>query len=163
MMEQKQLTENDITLWHRFYKAESDFFEARWELLSRCTDIKSVIKQALDNCSDRDSALRLLLDLDFQEKVPFFDDLVELASVDHSDVELVWNVILSFPKDFLLANIEKSAETVLSNATQDAYVEYRCLLALYYKIDDRLTYRLAQRALQSEDEDVRQAGETYME
>jgi hypothetical protein len=100
--------------------------------------------------------------LDFQEKVPFFDDLVDLGSVDHSDVELVWKVILSFPKDFLLANIEKSAETVLSNATQDAYVEYRCLLALYYKIDDQLTYRLAQRALQSEDEDVREAGEDYI-
>jgi hypothetical protein len=58
-----------------------------------------------------------VLYLDFQEKVPFFDDLVSLASVDHSDVELVWKVILSLPKDFLLANIEKSAETVLSNAS----------------------------------------------
>jgi hypothetical protein len=163
MMEQKQLTENDITLWHRFCKAEEDFLEARSELLSRSTDIKLVIKQALQKGLRRDSALELLLDLDFQEKVPFFDHLVKLASVDHSDVELVWKVILSLPKDFLLANIEKSAETVLSNATQDAYVEYRCLLALYYKIDDQLTYRLAQRALQSEDEDVREAGETYME
>jgi hypothetical protein len=163
MMEQKQLTENDITLWHMFCKAEMDFLAARWELLSRCTDTKSVIKEALNNGSGRNSALRLLLYLDFQEKVPFFDDLVDLGSVDHSDVELVWKVILSFPKDFLLANIEKSAETVLSNATQDAYVEYRCLLALYDKIDYQLTYRLAQRALQSEDEDVREAGEDYME
>jgi hypothetical protein len=78
-------------------------------------------------------------------------------------MELVWKVILSLPKDFLLANIEKSAETVLSNATQDAYVEYRCLLGLYFQIDYQLTYRLAQRALQSEDEDVRDAGEDYME
>ena len=162
MMEQKQLTENDITLWRRFCKAERDFLAARWEFLSRCTDTKSVIKQALNNGPGRNSVLRLLLYLDFQEKVPFFDDLVDLGSVDHSDVDLVWKVILSFPKDFLLANIEKSAETVLSNATQDAYVEYRCLLALYFKIDYQLTYRLAQRALQSEDEDVREAGEDYM-
>ena len=163
MMEQKQLTENDITLWHMFCKAEMDFLAARWELLSRCTDTKSVIKQALNSPSDRYSALQLLLYLDFQRRLPFFDDLVSLASVDHSDMELVWNVILSLPKDFLLANIEKSAETVLSNATQDAYVEYRCLLGLYFKIDYQLTYRLAQRALQSEDEDVREAGEDYME
>lgn len=160
-MEQKQLTENDITLWRRFCKAEMAILAARGEFLRRCTDTKSVIKQALKN-GCRYSALQLLLYLDFQEKVPFFDDLVDLGSVDHSDVELVWKVILSFPKDFLLANIEKSAETVLSNATQDAYVEYRCLLALYDKIDDQLTYRLAQRALQSEDEDVREAGEDYM-
>lgn len=163
MMEQKQPTESDITLWHRYCKGEDDFLAARSELLSRCTDIKLVIKQALDKVLRRGSALRLLLDLDFQEKVALFDDLVDQASVDHSDVELVWKVILSLPKDFLLANIEKSAETVLSNATQDAYVEYRCLLALYYKIDDQLTYRLAQRALQSEDEDIREAGEDYME
>lgn len=163
MMEQKQLTEHDITLWHKLRKAEMDFLAARWELLSRCTDTKSVIKQALNNPSDRNSALELLLYLDLQERLPFFDDLVSLASVDHSDIELAWKVILSLPKDFLLANIEKSADTVLSNATQDAYVEYRCLLALYFKIDCQLTYRLAQRALQSEDEDVREAGEDYIE
>jgi hypothetical protein len=37
------------------------------------------------------------------------------------------------------------------------------LLALYFRIDYQLTYRLAQRALQSEDEDVREAGEDYIE
>ncbi|HAJ58414.1 MAG TPA: hypothetical protein DCP31_03385, partial [Cyanobacteria bacterium UBA8543] len=147
-MEQGQLTENDIALWHKFRKAEMDFFAVRWELLSSCTDKKSVIKQAFNNPSDRSSALELLLYLDIKERLPFFDDLVSLASVNHSDIELVWKVILSLPKDFLLANIEKSAETVLSNATQDAYVEYRCLLELYFKIDPHLTYRLAQRALQ---------------
>jgi hypothetical protein len=71
-------------------------------------------------------------------------------------------VLLSLPKDFLLSNIEKSADTVLNNATQDPYVEYRCLLELYLKIDRKMTYRLAQRAWQSEDEDVREAGEDFI-
>lgn len=163
MMEQKQLIENDFTLWHNLRQAEMDFFAVRWQFLSGCTDRALVIRQALNNASDRGTALRLILYLDIKERLLFFDDLVSLASVDHSDVELVWNVILSLPKDFLLANIEKSAEPVLNNAVEEAYVEYRCLLTLYLKIDHHLTYRLAQRALQSEDEDVREAGEDFME
>ncbi len=86
-----------------------DFFAVRWEFFSGCTDRELVIRQALNNASDRGTALRLLLYLDVKERLPFFDDLVSLTSVDHSDVELVWKVILSLPKDFLLANIEKSA------------------------------------------------------
>jgi hypothetical protein len=161
-MEQKQLTENDFTLWRNFRQAEMDFFAVRWEFFSGCTDRELVIRQALNNASDRGTALRLLLYLDVKERLPFFDDLVSLASVNHSDIELVWEVLLSLPKDFLLSNIEKSADTVLNNATQDPYVEYRCLLELYLKIDRKMTYRLAQRAWQSEDEDVREAGEDFI-
>lgn len=162
MMEQKQLTENDFTLWRNLRQAEMDFFAVRWQFLSGCTDRALVIGQALNNASDRGTALRLLLYLDVKERLPFFDDLVSLASVDHSDIELVWEVILSLPKNFVLANIEKSVNTVLNKATQDVYVEYRCFLELYFKIDRQIAYRLAQRALQSEDEDVREAGEYFM-
>jgi hypothetical protein len=38
-----------------------------------------------------------------------FNELVDLASVGHSDIELVREVLLSLPKEFLLANFERSA------------------------------------------------------
>ncbi|HLO89282.1 MAG TPA: hypothetical protein VK203_30340 [Nostocaceae cyanobacterium] len=163
MMEQEQLTENDLTLWEKLYQAEMDFHTARWEFLKKCNDRELVMRKALKSPSDRDTALDLLLYLDVEKRLPFFNDLVDLASVDHASVDRVWQVILSLPKDFLLANIEKSVEPVLNNAVQDAYVEYRCLLQLYSQIDSDLTYRLAQRALQHEDADVIEAGEDYME
>ncbi|HAZ43747.1 MAG TPA: hypothetical protein DDW76_27635 [Cyanobacteria bacterium UBA11369] len=162
-MEQGQLTENDITLWDKLYKAEIELWKARGEFLRKSTNKNLIIKQSLNNQLDRTTGLRLLLDLDVKERLLFFDDLVSLASVDHSDVELVWKVILTLPRDFVLANIEKSAEPVLDSAVKDAYVEYRCLLTLYLKIDPYLTYRLAQKALEHEDEDVREAGEDFMD
>lgn len=99
---QELLAINDFTLWRNLRQAERDFFPVRWQFLSGCTDRILVIGQALNKASDRGTVLRLLLYLDVKERLPFFDDLVSLASVDHSDVELVWDVILSLPKDFLL-------------------------------------------------------------
>ncbi|HLP88543.1 MAG TPA: hypothetical protein VK184_08135 [Nostocaceae cyanobacterium] len=163
MMKQGQLTENDLELWQNLYEAEMELYAARAEFLNGCTNVNLAIKNALQDPGDRVTALNLLLHLDVEERLPFFDDLVDLASVDHASVDRVWQVILSLPKDFLLANIEKSAEPVLNNAVKDAYVEYRCLLQLYSQIDRDLTYRLAQRALQSDDEDVIEAGEDFME
>jgi hypothetical protein len=68
--------------------------------------------------------------------------------------------ILSLPKTWLLANIEKSAEGLLADGTDE---EYRRLLELYIKIDDRLTEKLVKRALQHEDADIREAGEDFQE
>ena len=39
--------------------------------------------------------------------------------------------------------------------------EYRRLLELYINIDDHLTEKLVKRALQHEDEDIREAGEDF--
>jgi hypothetical protein len=49
---------------------------------------------------------------------------------------------------------------VLEGAT---YEEYWAMLTLYNKIDAQLTRKLALRAAQSEDEDIRDAGETFLE
>jgi hypothetical protein len=68
------------------------------------------------------------------------NDLVDLASVSHSDIELGRQAILSLPKNWLLENIEKSAEPLLKNGTDE---EYRRLLELYIQIDRELTERLA--------------------
>ncbi len=93
----------------------------------------------------------------------FFNELVDLASVGHSDIELVREVSLSLPKEFLLANFGRSAYPVLINATQDAYEEYRRLLELYLEIDPDLTHGLAIRELQSDDEDILKAGKDFLE
>lgn len=163
-MEQGNLSTDNFELWRSLRSAEMDFFSARWEFLSRSTDKQLTIKQALKSPSDRTTALRILLYLEVEERLSFFDQLVDLASVGHSDIELVREVILSLPKEFLLANIEKSAEPILNAADPYyQYEEYRRLLELYIEIDLELTRRLAVRASQSEDEDIREAGEDFLE
>lgn len=83
--------------------------------------------------------------------------LVDLASISHSDIELGRQGILSLPKTWLLENIEKIAEPLLKNGTDE---EYRRLLELYIQIDRELTERLAKRA-QHEDSDIREVGEDF--
>jgi hypothetical protein len=162
MMKQGQLSSNDFTLWSNLRQAEMDFFRIRWDFLSTSNAKELVISQALKSPSDRATALRIILYLEVEERLQFLDELVDLASVGHSDISLVREVLLSLPKDFLLANIEKSAEPLLINATTDAYEEYRRLLELYIDIDRDLTRRLALRASESDDEDIREAGEDFL-
>jgi hypothetical protein len=109
MMEQGNLTTNDFELWGSLRSAEMDFFRACWEFFSRSTDKQLTIRQALKSPSDRTTVLRILLYLEVEECLSFFSELVDLASVGHSDIELVREVLLSLPKEFLLANFEKSA------------------------------------------------------
>ncbi|GET38203.1 hypothetical protein [Microseira wollei] len=84
-------------------------------------------------------------------------NLVDLASISHSDIEICRQGILSLPKTWLLENLEKIAEPLLKNGTDE---EYRRLLELYIQIDRELTERLAKRA-QHEDSDIREVGEDF--
>ena len=164
-MESEKISQKDIDLWHTLYKVDMALYKARGDFLNFSTNRNLVIHNGLNNPGYRGTALRLLLYLGVEEIIPFFDLLVNLASVGHSDIGLVREVILSLPKDFLLANIEKSAEAVLRDAMkhEDSYEEYRRLLELYIEIDPDLTKRLAERALESDDEDIREAGSDAME
>ena len=164
-MEPEKLTENDAELWRKFHQSEGYFYWDRREFLLKCIKRTLAVKNALNNPSNRGTALRLLLYLGVEEIIPFFDELVDLASVGHSDIGLVREVILLLPREFLVANIEKSAEPVLRDAMKhkDSYEEYRRLLELYMEIDRDLTKRLAERALASDDEDIREAGQYAMD
>ena len=161
-MELDEILDNDLSLWKKLQCSEEKFYSDRSEFLQKCQNKIPTIRKALKNPGDRSTALHLLLYLDTFERLPFFDDLVNLASTAHSDIQTVREVLLSLPKEFLLANIEKSAEPILNNADPNyQHEEYRRLLELYREIDPDLTQRLATRALKSDIEDIREAGEDF--
>ncbi|MBE9128344.1 MULTISPECIES: hypothetical protein [unclassified Coleofasciculus] len=157
-MFQEQPTGNDTELWHKVFEKQIAYIQARQDFLNNCPDRVGLIKKALHNPSERGTALRLIKSLNLEERQGLFDDLVDLASVSHSDIELCRKVILSLPKKWLLANIENSAEPLLQDGTDE---EYRRLLELYIDIDRKLAQRLAQRAVQHEDLDIREVGEDF--
>ena len=130
----------------------------RQEFLRGCTDRVAAIQKGLQNPGERGTALRLFFYLSLSERQSLLDELVDLASVGHSDIELCREAILSLPKGWLLEHIECSVESLLADGTDE---EYRRLLELYVRIDDRLTEKLVKRALQHEDIDVREAGEDF--
>lgn len=157
-MFQEQPIEKDTELWHKVFEKEIAYIQARQDFLKNCTDRIGLIKKALHNPTERGTALRLIEYLNLEERQSLFDDLVDLASVSHSDLELCRKVILSLPKTWLLANIEKRTEPLLQDGTDE---EYRRLLELYIDIDRELTQRLAIRALQQDDPDIREVGEDF--
>lgn len=157
-MFQEQYTENDTELWRKLVEKELTYTQTRQKFLNNCTGRAALIKQALQNPTQRGTALRLIEYLKLEERQGLFNELVDLASVSHSDIELCRKAILSLPQKWLLANIEKSAESLLQDGTDE---EYRRLLELYIDIDWQLTQRLAIRALQHDDPDIREAGEDF--
>jgi hypothetical protein len=137
---------------------ELEYTQARQKLFNGFIDRVSLIQEGLHNPEQRGTCLRLIEYLHHEEREKLFNDLLELSSVAHSDLELCYQVILSFPDDWLLENIEERAEQLLIDAT---YEEYRCLLELYSKIDHNLTQRLASRAIQQDNLDIIEAGEDF--
>ena len=157
MLSQQPNTQN-IDLWQSLVTRELGYIQSRQEFLNSCTARVAMLQQALQNPRERGTALRLFFFLKLSEKQRLFNDLVCLATVSHADIELCREAIVALPKNWLLGNIEKSAEEWLVNGTDE---EYRRLLELYIKIDYCLTENLVQRALQHEDPDIREAGEDF--
>jgi hypothetical protein len=63
------------------------------------------------------------------------------------------------PRDWLVAHIERYAESLLG---YEDYEEYRRLLELYSLIDRDPTLRLARRAAAHDDADIKEAGEDFL-
>ena len=157
MLSQQQPV-NNIDLWQSVVAKEFAYIESRKEFFNSCTDRVAILQKGLQNPRERGTALRLFFYLTLPERQSLFDELVELANVSHSDIELCREAILSLPKTWLLVNIENSAEGLLADGTDE---EYRRLLELYINIDKNLTEKLVKRALQHEDADIREAGEDF--
>lgn len=153
-----QSLEQDTDLWHQLLTQEEAYISSRHTFLTQSSNRLSIIKDALDNPSERATALQLCLYLTESERLTLFDELVRLASVGHSDIELVRQAILSLPLSWVSTRIETVAESLLEKGTDE---EYRRLLELYINIDENLAQRLVKRALQHEDLDIREVGEDF--
>lgn len=149
----------DAALWQALVQAEGAFYGARAAFVTGAQDRVEVLRGALRSVAGRGTALRLLPLLPEAERMAVFDDLVAVASVGHADVQLGRNVILSLPRQWVLERIERVADPLLRGGDEE---EYRRLLELYREIDPDLTRRLARRATEHENSDVREAGEDFL-
>lgn len=150
--------DNKKTVWDRLSASYLMYVKALKEFLSEDVDRISLMKDALIG-KDRNIALHLLQFLTQSEQLQLFDELVYLCSFAHGSIGAVREVILALPRDWVLANIEQTAEPLLKNGTYD---EYRRFLELYLELNPEITLRLAQRAKKHEDSDVREAGNDFI-
>ena len=149
---------NNQEIWHKLVESETVYIENRQNFVRDCTNKIAIFQKALHTPTERGTALRLIEYLKTEERQLLFDDLVDLASVSHSDIQLCRQAILGLPKSWLIENIETSTAQILKNGTDE---EYRRLLELYIEIDLGLAERLAKQALEHEDPDVCEVGEDF--
>ncbi|OKH40537.1 hypothetical protein NIES2119_02695 [[Phormidium ambiguum] IAM M-71] len=154
----EERNEKDMELWRKLFESEIIYIQNRQEFLNHSTNRVATIEKALHNPAERGTALRLIEYCTTEECQSLFDDLVILASVSHADIELARKAILSLPKTWLLANIENSAELLLKDGTDE---EYRRLLELYIHIDEGLTQKLVNQALNHPDPDIQEVGSDF--
>ena len=149
---------NNQENWHKLVESETVYIENRQNFVRDCTNKIAIFQKALHTPTERGTALRLIEYLKTEERQLLFDDLVDLASVSHSDIQLCRQAILGLPKSWLIENIETSTAQILKNGTDE---EYRRLLELYIEIDLGLAGRLAKQALEHQDPDVCEVGEDF--
>jgi hypothetical protein len=105
------------------------------------------------------AAINLIQYMSLEERKELLCELVGLASSAHGLTRAAQELILSLPRDWLLAHIEPCVDRVLENAT---YEEYWAMLTLYRMLDESLMRKLAERAFQNDDPNVKDAGEHFL-
>jgi hypothetical protein len=154
----EKVMDNSSNVWSNVVASYKAYLEAMGLFLSSDLDRVSLLKKALRS-TDRYTAIHVLKYLKLEELQQLFEDLVFLASFSHGAIGAIRETIKSIPQKWVVNHIEKVAEPILVKGT---YEEYRRLLELYFEIDKELTKRLAQRAIQSADLDIREAGEDFL-
>jgi hypothetical protein len=125
---------------------------------------REVLVQAVTRPRNRSGALHwLLLSYDEELRQGLFPHLVDLASVGHSDIGLVRQVIKSMPRQWVIDHISPLAHAVLDRqaalGAEDRYEEFRRFGELFAELDPSLLRSLIRRAECDADSDVREVGE----
>lgn len=155
----EDIRQKDWEIWQRFVQSYLELARASNDFLSNDVNRVPILKQALLG-QGRPAAVYILGLLSSNELQRLFDELVYLASWDNGMSGTVYQAILSIPKEWLLENIEIVSEPYLENGSGEVY---RLFLGLFYKIDTELTRKLALRALEQDDHDVREAGQDFLD
>ncbi|HEM7891384.1 MULTISPECIES: hypothetical protein [Burkholderia] len=119
----------------------------------------SFVQRAFSVPEERAMAIDLVLSYPESERVVFFRQLISMSSYVNGFTEECRNLILELPRDWVMKNIEAEVDGVLVNG---GYEEYRCLLELCCELDRGLMIKFAKRALDSSDEDIKDAGADFL-
>lgn len=150
---------SDSQLWEQLVSSYMTFVETSTEFLSGDVDRVSLMRNALRG-KDRMAALYLAPKLSEADKMVLLDEWVFLASFDHGALWMVREIILSLPRKWVLANIEKAVAPMLNNGDS---LEYRRVLELYALLDRNFALGLAQRAASHDDFEIKEAGTDFIE
>lgn len=151
---------DDNSSWERLTAAYQTFGDAAREFLQDSIDRPKVITDALNKGGlNRMTALAVIRSLPLEDKERIFPTLVYLAAGSQGTSQAARDLIAELPSDWVLANIETVAESILANGSDE---DFRGILQLYQQLDAELLRQLAERASKNIDPDIRLAGEDFL-
>jgi hypothetical protein len=146
--------------WAGYTEARDRAETLRYELFTdEIQNLPKVLREALCEPRQRRYALEMISLLQPEMQRGFLSDLVELASFSGRDIFRAREIILSFPKTWLIANLNSAVAPILLHAGDE---EYRRIIELYLLIDPMLAQNLAQAAATHENEEVRAVGRDFL-
>jgi hypothetical protein len=144
--------------WHDLVEEERKFFGARARFMQEQKRDK-VLRAALSDPIERGTALRILLQLPPSVSQTMADVLVDQASVGHSDIQLIRDVLARIDRAWLLSHIERLSETPLREGD---YEDYRRIAELYVHLQAQdALQRLLERCRCHASEDVREIADDF--
>jgi hypothetical protein len=146
---------SDEQLWSELCAADDRYFEARMALVQRAGDLDGIIGRALDKPSERGAALRVMKILPEERVRLHLQQLARLASVGHSDIALVRDVMMTkMDRRWLVENLDRHVEPILAKAEDEE--EFRRIAELYQQLDPDLLKTHLARCASHANEEVRE-------
>lgn len=90
-----------------------------------------------------------------EEQKQLFPELIQLARAAHSPLAVVRQIIASLPREWVLGRIAAEVERIIGG---EQYDDYWMLLELLAELDRDRAARLALRAAESADAEIRELG-----
>lgn len=153
--------------WQAFVSAQEEYVAARMRLFRAQAAVKALpaarlqelLDLALHSVGERRAALLLLVDLDETVRRRNFATLMDLAAVEHRDIDLAREVILSMDRDWLAKHLHAQLERILNPSA--TYEAYRRLAELLILLNSPLLQMVVERAERSDDSDIHEVADDY--
>lgn len=160
MEDQKHsLSEKDIELWNAYKAAWWAVRERQYELRQNASNLIEVIRYGLSDLEG--PAIELLELLEPEDLKPFLYTVLDGAT-HQNHAQLVYiDLLLKFPKQWLVDNIEKEAEILLADIGDDE--QYWHTLKVFEEIDITLAARHAKKALVHTDPEIKEMGQGFFD
>lgn len=148
------------SLWREVIEAHEASLAAQRRFVTLCHDPVPIFERALADPRERGLALTFLKQQPDYVRLKLLEPLLVLALVGHREIGLVREVLLGMPRDTVRAAIARRQDEMLRDAGEE---EYRRLLELLEHLDVNACRTLAERVISHADEDIREAGEDFMQ
>jgi hypothetical protein len=145
-------------MWNQLVENHLKFSQSLKEFFAKDVDRVSMIRNAMQR-GELAPAFYVLKHMPTSELVQLFEELVKFSTA-HGYAGTAREIILSLPREWILANIESTITPLLGEGVDD---DYRRILELLFEVDRELAMKYAQKATQHQDPTIQEVGRDFIE